>query len=318
MEDQAIRLNDYSWAYRSARILHLANRLGLFTAIAGEDVLLSQICERLRTKPDFTEKVLIALCAMGLLKKTGQLYSNSETADTYLVNGKPLYQGDIIAHSDYVRRYWENLESEIYVDPPADISEEDEHRHFIMGMDNIAAMGRAELFVNCVDLSGRRNMLDVGGGPGSYSIAACRKYLELKATVFDLSATTAIAQKVIERDAMAEQITVRQGDWNKDDFGTGFDVVLFSNVLHGQTSDAPMKLAKARDSMEAGGLLVVQEFLLNDEKTGPQWPALFNVMVGAYSIGELMDVIKKAGFIDVKVAGRSEELAATWVVATRV
>ena len=41
-------------------------------------------------------------------------------------------------------------------------------------------------------------------------------------------------------------------------------------------------------------------------------------MVGAYSIGELMDVIKKAGFIDVKVAGRSEELAATWVVATRV
>lgn len=70
MEQDAISLNDYSWAYRSARILHLANRLELFTAIAGENVSLAQICQKLKTKPDFTEKLLIALCSMDLLKKT--------------------------------------------------------------------------------------------------------------------------------------------------------------------------------------------------------------------------------------------------------
>lgn len=317
MEQNAIRLNDYSWAYRSARVLHLANRLGLFTAIAGEKLSLEQICQRLKTKPDFTEKLLIALCSMDLLEKTDQLYANSETSDTYLVRGGPFYQGDMIAHSDYIRRYWENLESQIYIDPPADITEQDEHRHFIMAMDNIASMGRAELFLDSVDLTGRKNLLDVGGGPGSYSIAACGKYPDLKATVFDLPATTAIASQVIERDGMTDKVTVHPGDWDSDDFGSGFDVVMFSNVLHGQTSNAPMKLAKARDAMQTGGVLVVQEFLLNDEKTGPQTPALFNVMVGAYSISELLDVIAKAGFIDAKLIGQSDKLAATWITAKK-
>jgi predicted O-methyltransferase YrrM len=317
MEHDAIRLNDHSWAYRSARVLHLANRLGLFTAIAGKDISLDQICKCLKTKPEFTQKLLIALCSMDLLKKTGDLYTNSQTADTYLIKGKPFYQGDMIAHSDYIRRFWEDLEKQIYIDPPTDITEADEHRHFIMAMDNIASTGRVELFCECVDLTGRKNLLDVGGGPGSYSIAACRKYPQLKATVFDLPETTAIATQVIARDGMQDRVTVCPGDWDTDDFGEGFDVVMFSNVLHGPTSNAPMKLGKAYAAMQAPGLLVVQEFILNDEKTGPQCSALFNVMVGAYSKSEITDVITQAGFIEATVTGQSNELAATWITAKK-
>jgi cyclopropane fatty-acyl-phospholipid synthase-like methyltransferase len=317
MEDQAIRLNDYSWAYRSARVLHLANRLGLFTAITGEKVSLDQICKLLKTKPEFTQKLLIALCSMDLLKSTDGFYTNSQIAETYLVKGKPFYQGDMIAHSDYIRRYWENLENQIYIDPPADITEADEHHHFIMAMDNIASTGRAELFGESVDLTGRKNLLDVGGGPGSYSIAACRKYPQLKATVFDLPATTEIAARVIARDAMQDRVTVCTGDWDADDFGQGFDAVLFSNVLHGPTSNAPMKLKKAHAAMQEAGLLIVQEFVLNDEKTGPQMPALFNVMVGTYSRTEIIDVITQAGFTDARVTGQSEKLAATWITAKK-
>jgi len=317
MEDQAIRLNDYSWAYRGARVLHLANRLGLFTAIADRDVSLDRICNLLKTKPEFTQKLLIALCSMDLLEKIGDRYTNSQISDTYLVKGKPFYQGDMIAHSDYIRRYWENLENQIYIDPPADITEDEGHRHFIMAMDNIASTGRVELFLESIDLTGRKNLLDVGGGPGSYSIAACRKYPQLKATVFDLPATTEIATKVVARDEMQDRVTVCPGDWDTDDFGEGFDVIMFSNVLHGPAGNAPMKLAKARAAIEVGGLLVVQEFILNDEKTGPQAPALFNVMVGAYSNKEIIDVITHAGFTDVKVTGQSEKLAATWITAKK-
>ena len=59
---------------------------------------------------------------MDLLKKSGDSYANSEIAETCLVNGKPFYQGDMIAHSDYIRRYWENLENQIYIDPPAKVA----------------------------------------------------------------------------------------------------------------------------------------------------------------------------------------------------
>ena len=101
------------------------------------------------------------------------------------------------------------------------------------------------------------------------------------------------------------------------DFGRGFDVVLLSNVMHGSTSAAPMKLAKARAALEPGGLLAVQEFLLENDKSGPLIPALFNVMVGAYSQAELTHEIEKAGFADVRLVGREDAVGASWLTAIR-
>ena len=116
---------------------------------------------------------------------------------------------------------------------------------------------------------------------------------------------------------MADRISVRAGDWDEDDFGEDNDVVLFSNVLHGAASEAETKLRKAYDSMAAGGLVVVQEFLLNDEKSGPLIPALFNIMVGAYSKGELVKVIEAAGFENTRMVAESEELGAGWITAQK-
>jgi hypothetical protein len=160
-------------------------------------------------------------------------------------------------------------------------------------------------------------MFDVGGGPATYSILACKKYPELYATVFDVPETIAIARPIIEAEGLADRISVQEGSWETDDFGQGNDVVLFSNVLHGPASMAPLKLKKAFASMVSGGLLVVQEFTLNDDKTGPLVPALFNVMVGAYSQAELSQVIIDAGFIGFRIEAANEEIGCTWTTALR-
>jgi hypothetical protein len=94
-------------------------------------------------------------------------------------------------------------------------------------------------------------------------------------------------------------------------------VVLLSNILHGPASKADIKLKKAYDSMVQGGLLVVQDFLLNDEKSGPLIPALFNVMVGTYSCCELLSIIKAAGFEHAKVIVSSQEIGFTWITAIK-
>ena len=93
--------------------------------------------------------------------------------------------------------------------------------------------------------------------------------------------------------------------------------MLLSNVLHGPGSKAEMKLKKAYDSMVDGGLLVVQDFLLNDEKTGPLIPALFNVMVGTYSRRELLSMIKETGFTNATVVVSSQEIGFTWITAEK-
>ena len=317
MDDKTTAWHDFSWNYRAARALQIANKIDIFTTLSDKEMPLEELCQKCHTKPDITEKLLIACTAMDLLEKRGPQYKNTELAQTYLVRGQKLYQGNIIAHSATTWNFWNNLEDEIRIESAPKVKEGQEHSNFIMGMHNIAVAGRAEAFTDHIDLSGRRNLFDVGGGPGTYSIAACRRYPKLKAVVFDLPETIAIANEVIAREGMQDRVATQAGNWETEAFGEGNDVVLLSNVLHGSGSKAKMKLKKAYDSMVQGGLLLVQDFLLNDEKTGPLIPALFNVMVGSYSCSELLSIIKEAGFEHTKVIVSSQEIGFTWITAEK-
>jgi len=78
-----------------------------------------------------------------------------------------------------------------------------------------------------------------------------------------------------------------------------------------------LKLEKAYKSMVSGGLLVIQDFLLNNDKTGPLKEALFNVMVGAFSEEELLNEIGDAGFVEAKVVVQAEEFGSSWVTAVK-
>ncbi|MGB2808687.1 MAG: methyltransferase [Sedimentisphaerales bacterium] len=315
MNDKVTMLNDLSWGYRAARVLHVANEIDLFTALSDKEMTLEEISQTCSTKPDMTEKLLIACTAMDLLEKRGPQYKNTELSNTYLVRGRELYQGDIIAHSGKVCNFWNSLEDEVRIKAGPEKKPEDEHRNFIMGMHNITVAGRADVFINNIDLAGRRKLFDLGGGPGTYSIAACRLYPQLQAVVFDLPETIAIAQEVIAREGMQDRVTTQAGDWETEAFGEDNDVVLLSNVLHGPGSKAEIKLNKTYDSMAGDGLLVVQDFLLNDEKTGPLIPALFNIMVGAYSNRELLSIIKETGFVNAAVVVSLQEIGFTWITA---
>jgi len=166
-------------------------------------------------------------------------------------------------------------------------------------------------------LSDRKLLLDVGGGPGTYSVILCQRFPNLRAVIWDLPRTLAIAEEVIKRFGMQGRITLQVGDWNKDEFGTGYDCLLMSNILHGPSSQAPMKLAKAFRALESDGLLIVHDFLLNDEKTGPLPAALFNLMVGAYSVGELTAIIEEAGFKDVRLVAYLPKRGSGLITATK-
>ncbi|AQT69352.1 Demethylspheroidene O-methyltransferase [Anaerohalosphaera lusitana] len=310
-------IHELIWGYRTARTLELAVKADIFTAMADGPANLDHICRKCGTKPDMTRKLLTGCQALDLVTESDGEFANTDLAAKYLLPASPYYQGNIIAHAFSVQEYWNSLENELFQQPPAPPTEQARHYHFIMGMDNIARGGRADLFLNSVDLTGRENMLDVGGGPGSYSIAACKKYTKLKSTVFDLPQTTEIAEKVITRENMTDRITTQPGDWNEDEFGSGYDVVLFSNVLHGPNSGAEMKLAKAHRAMQPGALLAIQEFVMNDEDAKPVPAAMFNIMVGAYKLYELMEVIADAGFTGVQVAGSNDEIGCMWITAAR-
>ncbi len=317
MEKGLQYLTDLTWAYRASRILQTAVQLELFTRLSGQCCTCERLAGLCSADMGLLEKVLIACCAMGLLERQGSGYVNTALSEQYLVEGKVLYQGNIIAHSAAVWENWSALPGRLIGTPVTPQGSEQSHRDFILGMHNITMGGRGKFFTDHIDLTGRERLLDVGGGPGAYCVLACQKYPRLKATIFDLPETIAIARSIIAEKGMESRISAQEGNWETDNFGSGYDVVLLSNVLHGAESKAAMKLKKAWDCLDRGGLLAIQEFLLNETKTGPLIPALFNVMVGAYSWPELFSVIEKTGFSTPQLVFQNEDIGCSWVTAKK-
>jgi len=313
--DQSLRplLEDTFWGFRASRVLQVANEIGVFDRLTSGARTADQIAHACGTHATMTEKLLICCCGMGLLRRDGELFANTQIATTYLVKDAPLYQGHIIGHAMSVWGFWNRLEAVIYggsrdADAGAVPAKPDDKSHvdFIHGMHDISITGAAQMVALNVDLAGRARLLDVGGGPGTYSIAFCQRNPALSCVVFDRAETLAITRQVVARYGLSARVQTEEGDWNQESYGFAYDAVLLSNVLHGPTSGALDKLRKARAAMNPGGMVIVHDFMLNAEKSGPLQAALFNMMVGTYSVPEMIGVVGEAGFGDVRLVATGD------------
>ena len=315
-----------SWLGRAAHLLQAAAGVGIFSHLGRRAAGAADLAADLGLEAALTGKVLIACAAMDLLVREGEAWRLAPKAEATLVAGSPLYQGHTLAHAAQVWPVWVDLEAHLQgregwsVFTPGAEAPGRSHRDFILAMHNMAMAGRAAELAARADLppaAASGHLADVGGGPGTYAMALCDRYPDLRATVLDLPETVAIAREVIDRLGMADRVGARPCDWNADAFGTGHAAVLLSNVLHGPSSRAEMKLAKAHRALEPGGALIIQDFLLNDEKTGPLHPAIFNVMVGAFSRKELAERVEAAGFADLRFAPMPEDVGTTLLLAAK-
>ena len=322
--DWANELNEQSWAYRAARLVQAVSGAGVFERLARGAATAADVARDQGLDAEVLEKMLIVSAAMGLVAREGPAWRLTAKAEATLVPGAPCYQGNTLAHGAGVWHFWNDLPHVLSGEGGATVYEAQakgrtirSHRDFILAMHNMAMAGRAAEVADRVDLRGRRTLMDVGGGPGSYAMALCERNPDLRATVLDLPETVAIAREVIEGLGMGDRVRAEVGDWNQPAYGSGNDAVLMSNILHGPASQAEMKLGKAYGALAAGGVLIVQDFLMNAEKTGPLTPALFNVMVGAFSGPELVERVVAAGFREVRCEALPEVMGTALVTAEK-
>lgn len=118
-------------------------------------------------------------------------------------------------------------------------------------------------------LTGRKHVLDVGGGSGIYAGTLVAAHPHLRATVLEQPPVDAIAREQIAGHGLAKKIEVHSADMFTDDW-PACDVLLFSNVLHDWDFPEVRSLCeRAAAALEPGGLLVIHEAFINNEKTGP-------------------------------------------------
>jgi len=177
---------------------------------------------------------------------------------------------------------------------------------FLMGMFNLA-MGIAQELVPTLDLSGKTRLLDLGGGPGTYAIHFCMHNPQLTATLFDLATTQPFAEQTIAKFGLTERIKFSPGDFHSDELGGPYDVAWLSHILHGENSEDCHKIvAKAAEALEPGGMIMIHEFILDNTRDAPLFPALFSLNMLAvtdsgqsYSENEIRGMMAAAGIVEI-------------------
>ncbi len=300
-----------SGGYWSACALHAGIKLDIFSYLDGSALTVEEVAKQCNSNPRATGMLLDALSALGLLDKGVATFIDTPFAVQNLSKKSSGYMGHIIMHHHHLMSGWAQLDKAITSGEPIrePVSHGDDElvrESFLMGMFNLASQ-LAPAIAHAIDLSGYRTLLDLGGGPGTYAIHFCRANPEMTAVVYDLPTTRSFAEGTIARFDLSRRISFTSGDFNEDPVPSGFDAAWLSHILH---SDGPATCAallnKAVAALNPGGVLMVQEFILDDAGNAPLFPALFslNMLLGtaagqAYSEGELSRMMTEAGLTEV-------------------
>lgn len=299
--------------FQASSVIFSANNVRVFDRLLSARTA-AQCARLIKCDARATEILLDALTAVGLVKKSGARYRNTPIADKYLVSGKPLYQGDILRHNSYVLKRWGHLDDVLRTGRPA-ARQPDGFESFIMGMHNLSVLRSPEL-LRAMGLKGVKAMLDLGGGPGTHAINMSKK--GISATIFDMPATIKIARKVVKREG-GRNIKYIAGDFHLDDIGSGYDLILMSQIAHSNSLEENARLVKkCAAALNPGGRIAVHEFPLDETRTAPPQGALFsiNMLVATeggrcYTPSEIKGWLREAGLRTIKQTTLKETMLIT-------
>jgi len=299
-------------AFRQSRIILTGFELGVFSVLGAKKLSSAALAVKLQLNARGLDRLMNALCALGLLNKKGGLFFNTAFSARHLVEGKPGYLGGL-AHTLYLWNRWSTLTQAVARGGTVLRSrapkgnQKKRVRGFIAAMHQRASV-QAAATIAPLDLSAVKRILDVGAGSGAFSIALVRKKKDIRATVFDLPDVIPLTRAYVKRAGLAARFTFHPGDFNKDKFKSGYDLVFVSAIIH-MNSVAGNKrlLKKCAGVLNRGGQLVIQDFIMNADRTKPAGGAFFamNMLIGTeagdtYTDSEVRDWMKGAGLSGIR------------------
>ena len=309
-----IRLQNISYGIKTAGVLIAAVELELFSKISEGATTIPGIAEALDILPLNAHRLVIACTGMGLLLKSGSNYTNAPDVDKFLVKGKRNYSGPWMLSSKSGFEQWGKLTDLLRSAKPPTVlggsyaSWTYESAKAFHQASYSVGLGAGMRFAKHVDMSDRSLILDLGGGSGAYCIAAVQTYPHLKAIVFDMPPVCQVADEFIAEWDLSDKITTHPGDFTKDPFPEGADIMIQASNLPGYSAERLTEVfKKGYAAMAPGGEYhLVGEAV--DEKGGPLGPALWGiqeVFAGsegrAHSEEEVQGYLEEAGFVDVRI-----------------
>lgn len=301
------QIRETAYSFQESRILLTSFELKIFTILDKHMMSAKEVSNKIDSDNRATDRLLNALCGMGLLRKVKEKFYNTDLSSKYLVEGKPDFMGNLY-HTNHLWNTWNYLTDSVkkgssFAGDQNKKEKEGWVDSFIAAM-HYRGVKQAKLLAMMIDLSNTKNILDIGGGSAAFSMEIVKRNPSIKVAVLDLPHVIPLTKKYVEREGLTNNFNFIEGNYLSCDFGSGYDIIILSAIVHINSYEQnKMIIKKCADSLKPGGMVIINDFIMNDDRTKPYHGAIFslNMLVGTesgdtYTENEIIEWFKSAGF----------------------
>lgn len=308
--------------FMESRILLSAAEMNLFTLLDKVPSTAKDLAGRINADLRGLTILLNALTAMGLLSKKKDLYLTAPDVVPFLTEDSPRSVLPMILHSVHLWDSWSDLTpivkgAGLSKLPRNAVRKADELRAFIGAMHTVGAP-LAQKIVTAIQPGSARNMIDVGGASGTYTIAFLKAVPEMKATLFDRPEVIQIAREHLARESMLDRVHLVAGDFYKDELPGGHDMAFLSAIIHQNSPLRNVELfRKVLRAIIPGGRLIIRDHVMEPGRTKPKDGSIFavNMLVNTaegstYTFDEIKSWLTGTGFVNVSLLKSGQHMDA--------
>jgi ubiquinone/menaquinone biosynthesis C-methylase UbiE len=297
--------------FANSQILDAALEYDFFTLIHKGSQTANEVAREAETDPRATRIVLDGLIALALIEKKDGRYSLLPVSETFLVKGKPSYMGDFrhvaLALWDGMAHLKQSLKTGQPLSRMDTGGELQVWEKLVIGIIPIAepvAKALCDVLRIGVTRKGLR-VLDIAGGSSIFGMTILTRDPSAQVTQLDWPNVNAVAKKLNRERGLEGKIRFIDGEYHSATLDTNYyDLILASNFCRFESPKGNQELfQKAYAALKPGGSLVVNDFLPNEERTGPAFALRFSVYTlthtpegECWTLSQYSDWLKAAGF----------------------
>jgi ubiquinone/menaquinone biosynthesis C-methylase UbiE len=278
--DHIMQLISGGWA---AAILGSAAKYGIFDALEAGGGDAAAVATKCGISKRGAQSTLDGLTGLGLVKLANGRYENTPESSAFLIKSKPGYFGAMAQVMTGSLVDWAKLPEAVKTGNPtasatAEMADNEFWHELVPAIASlsfpVAQMAAERL---AIAKAGNVRWLDVGGGSGVWSAVWLGMNKSAHGVQLDWPVVNSIAKTFVTKFGAADRFETIDGDFHNVDFGSqAYDFAIFGHIAHQETPQDNIAIFKKfREALKPGGTLVINDFILNDDRTGHPFALMF-------------------------------------------